>query len=284
MVNCNGTLQSEASFFINHRNRGFASGDALFEEIWAVNGEIVFWEEHYFRLMASMRILRMEIPMTFTMEFLKAQMLQVLQAKAIMQERALLRIYIYRVGEPSLFPTTNASAFVIEAMGIENPWNLSYSNGYEVELFKDHYINADTLSTLGLNGQMVRTLAAIFATENDYQDCLLLNGNKQVVGAIQGSLFLVSGNSIKTPDLKSGAQNSVVRKKALELAQTLSDYEVQEAAISPFELQKATELFVLGTRSGIMPITQYRKKTYDDTVATSLAQKLTKAYGLVSSE
>ncbi len=44
-----------------------------------MNGKILFWEDHYFRLMASMRIMRMEIPMNFTMEFLEAQILETLE-------------------------------------------------------------------------------------------------------------------------------------------------------------------------------------------------------------
>ena len=70
MVNFNGKLIVSGSDFINHNNRGLRYGDALFETIRTVNGTIFFWEEHYLRLMASMRILRMEIPMHFTMEIL----------------------------------------------------------------------------------------------------------------------------------------------------------------------------------------------------------------------
>ena len=41
---------------------------SLTETIAFVNGRPLFWEEHYLRLMASMRILRMEIPLNFTPE------------------------------------------------------------------------------------------------------------------------------------------------------------------------------------------------------------------------
>ena len=43
-------------------------------------GKIYFWEDHYFRLMASMRILRMEIPMNFTQEYLEKQILATIEA------------------------------------------------------------------------------------------------------------------------------------------------------------------------------------------------------------
>ena len=51
---------------ISSDNRGLNYGDAVFETIRVQQGKILFWEDHYFRLMASMRIMRMEIPMEFT--------------------------------------------------------------------------------------------------------------------------------------------------------------------------------------------------------------------------
>ena len=66
MINNNGHLISSDQAKVAISNRGLAYGDALFETIKTLNGKILFWEDHYFRLMASMRILRMEIPMEFT--------------------------------------------------------------------------------------------------------------------------------------------------------------------------------------------------------------------------
>ena len=72
MINFNGNLIENANF-ISNENRGYKYGDALFETLKVVHGKILFWEDHYFRLMASMRIMRMQIPMDFTMEFIEEQ-------------------------------------------------------------------------------------------------------------------------------------------------------------------------------------------------------------------
>ena len=58
-------LTSQEAAKLSLKNRGLLYGDAVFETIKAVNGQLFFWEDHYFRLMASMRILRMAIPMHF---------------------------------------------------------------------------------------------------------------------------------------------------------------------------------------------------------------------------
>jgi branched-chain amino acid aminotransferase len=48
--------------------RTVLSGDAVLT-VKIINNKILFLEDHYFRLMSAMRVVRMEIPMNFTMEF-----------------------------------------------------------------------------------------------------------------------------------------------------------------------------------------------------------------------
>ena len=61
---------------------------------------------------------------------------------------------------------------------------------------------------------------------------------------------------------------------ALSTLGKTKDYEVVETSISPFELQKADELFFTNSIVGIQPIRQYRKKAYPCEVAKSLIGKL----------
>ena len=64
MINFNGNIVEESNQLSN--NRGFLFGDAVFETLRLISNKIIFWEDHYFRLMASMRILRFDIPEYFT--------------------------------------------------------------------------------------------------------------------------------------------------------------------------------------------------------------------------
>ena len=76
MLNYNGNLVAFEDVKITPDNRAYKYGDSVFETIKVINGKVVFWEEHYFRLMASMRMLRMKIPMNFTLEFLQDEILK----------------------------------------------------------------------------------------------------------------------------------------------------------------------------------------------------------------
>jgi len=274
MVNYNGELLPDNLSFLNQRNRGLRYGDSLFESLRTVKGKLFFWEDHYLRLMASMRMLRMEIPMNFTMEFLDEQIRAVVAANQLSDAAARIRITVFRNDGGLYLPETNAISYCIEAGAMENSFYILEETHYEVELFKDYYVNADMLSTLKTNNKIINVVGSIFAKENDYDNCLLLNNDKQVVEVLNGNLFLVKDNSIKTPPLKDGCLNGIIRKKLIEMLKKLEEYELQESSISPFELQKADELFMTNSIIGIRPITKYRKKVFADTVAKDLLGKL----------
>lgn len=280
MVNFNGNIVAVDTHFLNHENRGLRYGDSLFETIKVVQDRINFWEDHYFRLMASMRILRMEIPMRFTMEFLEAEILRTIQinSKESSEHKAFrVRITVFRNNGGYYSPTDNEISFIIETKCLQSPFFMLENVPYEVELFKDFYVNPDMLSTLKTNNKMINVLGSIYAKENNYDNCLLLNQSKHVVEALNGNLFLVKGNYIVTPSLQDGCLNGIIRKNLIEIIQRLDTHTLKEESISPFDLQKADELFITNAILGIRPITKYRKKNFETKIAASLIGKLNAA-------
>jgi branched-chain amino acid aminotransferase len=274
MINIDGNLVADNEASLSVSNRGFAYGDAVFETIRVVNSKIMFWEDHYFRLMASMRIMRMEIPATFSPEFLEEQIKVLLSENGLAEAPARIRFSVYRKEGGYYSPATNEIGYVISAEALENPFYLLNEAHYEVELFKDHFVNSGLLSTLKTNNKAVNVLGSIFARENDYQNCLLLNENKNVIEALNGNIFLVKDKQIKTPPLKDGCLKGILRGKLIEIIKKLPEYELSEESISPFELQKADEIFVTNVIVGIQPVTKYRKKDFGNEVAKTLLSRL----------
>jgi branched-chain amino acid aminotransferase len=95
-----------------------------------------------------------------------------------------------------------------------------------------------------------------------------------VVEALNGNIFMVIGSTIKTPPKSDGCLNGILRKKLIEIIGKLETYTLEESSISPFDLQKADELFITNAIMGIQPISKYRKKEYSTTVAGDLIGKL----------
>ena len=278
MINFNGELLKKDSFYLNHGNRGLRYGDALFETIRVVNGKIVFWEDHYLRLMASMRILRMEIPMNFTMEFLEEELLKTIRANNLENTPVRIRLTVFRNNGRLYLPDTNAISFCIECSVLESPFYMVNDDRYELELFKDFYVNHDMTSTLKTNNRIINVVGSIYAKENGYDNCFLLNNGKQVVEALNGNVFMVNENAITTPPLSpplsDGCMNGIIRKKIIEILNKLDGYSIAEKSISPFDLQKADELFITNSILGIRPVTKYRKKEFKNVVAHDLMGKL----------
>ena len=54
----------------------------------------------------------------------------------------------------------------------------------------------------------------------------------------------------------------------------MDEYTLEEASISPFEIQKADEMFITNVITGIQPVSKYRKKQFKTDVAKALLQKL----------
>lgn len=274
MINLNGKIVEEENAQISVNNRGLAYGDSVFETIRVINSKVMFWEDHYFRLMASMRIMRMEIPASFSPEFLEERMLDLIKANHLQDKPARLKLSVYRKQGGFYNPQTREIEYFMNVLPINDPFYLLKENNYEIELFKDHFITSGLLSTIKTNNRAVNVLGSIFASENDYDNCLLLNEKKNVVEALNGNLFLVKGKNIKTPPLADGALNGITRKKLVEIIGKLPEFTIEEASVSPFELQKADELFITNVVLGIQPVTKYRKKEFANEVSKELLSKL----------
>ena len=275
MINFNGNIESQEHIFSS--NRAFKYGDAVFETIKVVNNTILFWEDHYFRLMASMRIVRMEIPMEFTMEFLEAQIINLIEVNNLLNTPVRVRMTVFRDAPGLYTPEHNDISYFIEVKSLQDGATYKLNSELcEVDLFKDHYVTPQLLSTLKTTNRVLNVIAGIFAKENELDNCLLLNSNKQVIEAINGNLFLVKENVIKTPPLEDGCIKGIMRKQLIEVIGKLENYTIEEASISPFELQKADELFITNVIKGVTSITKYRKKSYDTTVASVLVTEINK--------
>ena len=277
MFNFNGELLHKNTDFLNENNRGVQLGDAVFEELRVINGDVIFLEDHYLRLMSSMRILRMEIPMNFTMEFMEEEILKLISEDGL-RETKQIKFTVYRnTSDNNFSKSDNSISYFITSTTLINPFFVLDDKAYEVELFKDFYKNSSMLSNLDTNNKILNVVGSIYAQENDYQDCLLLNERKQVIEALNGNVFIVKDNQVKTPPITDGCVNSVIRKKIIDIVSKLNEVEFLEESLSPFELQKADELFIANNVNGLVSITKYRKKDFVNTTAKSLIGKLNAA-------
>lgn len=272
MINYNGTIVSDSGLTL-HNNRGFLYGDAIFETIKVLDGKILYAEEHYFRLMASMRIVRMEIPMHFTMEYMEEQVSLLLKHTGESSSYR-IRLTFFRMQGGFYLPENNSTEFIITASPLVNSIYSFSETPYEIDLYKDFHITKQLLSSLKSTNKMVHITGSIFASENGLDNCLLLNDEKNVVEALQGNLFMLKDGKLVTPPVSDGCVDGVMRKQVIELAAKIEGLDIAEISISPFDLQKADELFITNVIKGIQPVTKYRKKEYGNNLSKDLLKRL----------
>lgn len=274
MINFNGQLVQESNQSIE-KNRGFLFGDAVFETLKVLDNKVLFLEDHYFRLMASMRVLRMEIPMDFTMEYMEEQILKTISSLKIESVSYRVRVTFFRDSEGLYLPLDNKSTkFLIQVSTLENGVYINEPGEYEVEIYKDFFVTKQLLTSLKTTNKLINVTASIFAAENGYQNCLLVNNEKNIVEAINSNIFIVNGKTIKTPPVSDGCVNGIIRKQLVEFISKSDEFEIEEISISPFELQKADEIFLTNIITGIRSVSKYRKKEFGNNVANDLLIKL----------
>lgn len=270
MINFNGIITDQSDQLIN--NRAFLYGDSVFETLRIIDNKIVFWEDHYFRLMSSMRIIRLDIPDNYTPDFLQKNILK-LHKMVSKNGHSRIRINVFRFSEGKYTPDNNKSSFMISCNEISSP-EFKINNGkYVVDLYKDYYLDNQLISSIKTNNKIINVVASIYAKENGLNNCVLLNKDKMVAEFINSNIFIIKNDQIFTPTIKSGCLNGVLRKNLINILKK-SSYSISEGDISTFDLTQSDEVFGTNVIQGLFCVTNYRNKIYSNNQSQQIIKLL----------
>ena len=275
LVSYNGEIIEDYELEMHADNRAFKFGDSVFETMKYSNGKINLWEDHYFRLMSAMRIVRMEIPMNFSPEFIEAKIEELIQAKHSEKQTNRIRLSIVRQDGGLYTPTSNDIDYLIETTVIEDVEYELNDTGLKMDVFKDHFKPKGLLSNIKSTNCLIYTVAGIFARENELDDVILINEDKHVVESVSSNMFLIKGDKLITPTIESGCLRGVIRKNILKIA-SKAGLEVEERDFSPFEIQRADEMFLTNAIKGIQWVASFKKKSFTNDKAKALLVELNK--------
>lgn len=262
MINVAGTLYTDASQVPNEIHFALLKPFKLSETILLENGKLLFWELHYFRIMAALRRMRYPIPLSFTLDYLQDEIIKTAQSNKHFQESAKAELILLEI-QSAVSPTVSHIDFCIRTEQTSEVFSVHDDAEFVVDLYKDAYLLSGHLSNLSIMYEPLRHIAKAYAHENGFQDCFLLNEHKNLVETTKGIPYLIKGNQWSTPDLMSGCQNLVIRKAFHDWFQRKKTaITLTERAITPFELQAADGLWILSASSGFFNVSHYRKKSY----------------------
>jgi branched-chain amino acid aminotransferase len=273
MVNINGEIYPNDDAFISIFNTSLISGDLIFENLIVSSNKVLFYEEHYFNLLSSMRILKIKIPMSFTPEFLEEQLLSLYIKSGFVNEKILMRILICHNVATNINPTS-VNYYIYDAHKID--YSINNFEKYTLDVFKDYFKNTGLLSNLTTNNQLIQRIGLRYCEENDFNDCVILNNSKIISETLNGNIFMIMNDKVLTPSLKDGSNNNVIRSKIIELVNNdIEGYEIIEQPLSVFDIQKSDELFISNINFGIQPVSKFRKKVFTDKITSLIKNKLT---------
>lgn len=273
-INYNGELLSSGVPAIGSSNRAFLYGDALFETMHANGTEVQFFDLHFTRLTKGAKKLYFDLPSTFSSAFLQNEIRRLVQKNRSFKGSR-IRVSLFRNDGGFYAPTTNQCSYIIEQSPIISANYQLNTNGLVVDIFEGIKKPVNLLAEIKSANALLFVLAGIYKTNNQLDDCLLLNENGNIIEAISSNLFLFSNNILYTPPLKDGCLPGIMRSVIVSIAQK-EKIEVQQISISYADLEQAEEVFLSNAVSGIRWVLGFKSKRYFNQRAKFLIDKINK--------
>lgn len=238
------------------QNNAFLCGDAVKVHFYIKNSQLIMAEECYFFLMASMRKMRMNIPLSFTLEFFSDIFLAAIAENQV--KEGMIELLAYRNRDDG-FSAKTPVHFYFEIRQKDEV--LKISEKYELDLMKEISVNTNVLSNIKVHSPE-NIYAEIYAKENDLDDVIFLNPNKKIARTIYGNLLLLEENTIKIPKQTEGAYISPLMENFVTFVHKNNLATIEEAELSAFESQKAEEILVISDEKGIFTVSKIRNKEF----------------------
>jgi branched-chain amino acid aminotransferase len=235
-------------------------GCGAFEGVRAyetATGTAVFrLEDHTQRLLNSAKILRMKVP--FSAEQLNAAQKEVVRANGL--KSCYLRPLVW-IGSEKLGVSPKGNR--IHAMVAAWSWGAylgedGMKKGIRVRTssYARHHVNITMTQAKTVSNYTNSILANMEATDEGYDEAVLLDTSGFVSEGSGENLFVVKDGTVYTPDLSAGALNGITRNTVLHICEDLG-LKVVQKRITRDECYIADEMFFSGTAAEVTPIREY---------------------------
>lgn len=249
-------------------------GDTVKVSFFVRDAKLIMDEECYFFLMASMRKMRMNIPLTYTLEFFQALFQKdIIEGKGI--KSGIINFLVFRNSGGITLAKSSISYFY-EVDEMEDVLAV-HQRPLELDLIKEINVNNNLLSNIRVHCPE-NIYGEIYAQENDLDDVILLNPNKRIARSTSGNLLFLEGNMIKIPKQSEGAYISPLMENFVTFLHRNNLADIQEHEIIAFESQKAEEILMISDEKGIFSVGKIRNKTFENSRFSQLVESWKKSF------
>jgi branched-chain amino acid aminotransferase len=244
----------------------------------AQGGTAIFrLKEHTKRFFNSAKILRMDIP--FTPEQVEQAQRDVVRLNHLKSGyiRPLVWIGSEKLG---ISPKGNTIHVMVAAwtwgayLGDEG---LKRGIRVKTSSFTRHHVNITMTHAKAVSNYTNSILANMEATDDGYDEALLLDASGFVSEGAGENLFIVRGGVVYTPDSASGALDGITRNTVMAICGDLG-LKVVERRITRDEVYISDEAFFTGTAAEVTPIRELDRITLGNGARGPITEKVQAAF------
>lgn len=267
-LNFNGNFIDENNPVIKTDNRSFRYGDGLFETMKVVMGSIRLKELHFGRLFFGMEQLKIHVQGLINAKLLEEQIMKTIKKNHITGP-ARVRLTMYR-GDGGLYdPNSEGAGYIIQVWPLSSSNLVLNDNGLVIGLYDAAKKSTDAFSNIKTNNYLVYAMGALYARQEKYNDCLILNTNNRVCDATIANVFWVKDGNIYTPPLSEGCVAGVMRANLIQRVPSFG-LTITEKEAELQDLMEADELFLSNAITGIRWVREFDGKTYENNISSRI--------------
>ena len=270
-INFNGKIINAEETIITADNRGFRYGDGLFETMRLEDGKVALHKYHFERLFNGLSILKFQLPSSFTSQFLYDACLNLCAKNKYANAR--IRLMVFRGNGGVFDPVNHHPNFIIQTWELPAGKISINNNGLDIGIYHDAVKSIDKFSNLKDNNYLTYLMAALYAQENKWNDCIVLNSDGRVCEASIANIFIVKDEKIYTPELTEGCVAGVMRRFFLEKLPE-SGFKVYETKIEENELLNADEIWLTNAVNKLKWVKSLNEKKFGNEMALNIFPKL----------
>jgi branched-chain amino acid aminotransferase len=256
-------------------------GCGAFEGVRAYNtdkGPAIFrLKEHTQRLFDSAKILRMKIP--FSQDQLMQAQRDVVRANGLKSGyiRPLIWLGSEKMGVSPKGARVHAMVAAWEWGAYLGEDGLKRGIRVKTSSYTRHHVNITMTQAKAVSNYTNSILANMEATDDGYDEALLLDASGFVSEGAGENLFVIKNGVVYTPDLSAGALNGITRNTVFAICADLG-LKVVEKRITRDEVYICDEAFFTGTAAEVTPIRELDRLELGSGSRGPLTEKIQTAF------
>jgi branched-chain amino acid aminotransferase len=260
----NGTPLTVWPTDLHAAQRAIYYGDGLFESIRIINGQAPLLKWHIDRLLRGLHQIGFDVPAHWSEDFFNVEI------SKIAPPNARVRLTVWRSSGGFYLPQNHTPQWLITTTPLATDGWVWPDESVRIDIAEGIRLAADDFSPLKTFNAPRYVAAARQAQGRALTDLLLLNTHDRVCEGTNSNIFWFADQYWHTVPLSEGCVAGVFRHWLLDQF----DY-IREVPLTLKVLEQAEAIFLTNAIKGIIPVHEYKGRTYNTASTKVLFDEVT---------